>query len=86
MQQGVRTIHPMDMRDHGVESMGGHILKAEILPDALVKKFYGPAELEPCHKLACRGPQPIAGKILTATIRPVALFGTHQLDLAPRAQ
>src|SRR6266571_9355738 len=74
------------MRDHGVKAMGGHLLKTEILLNALMKKFYGPAEPVPRHNLAYRGPQIIAGKILAATIRSVALFGTHQLDLAYRAQ
>src|SRR5215475_5231630 len=74
------------MRHHGVKSMGGHILKTEILLHALMKKFYGPAEPVSRHNLACRGPQIIAGKILAATIRSVTLFGTHQLDLAYRAQ
>src|SRR6266536_5375898 len=86
MKQDVRTIHPVDMRDHGIKSMGGHILKTEILLDALMKKFYGPAEPVPHDNLPCRGPQIIAGKILAATIRSVALFGTHQLDLAYIAQ
>jgi hypothetical protein len=45
------------MREHGVKSMGGHILKTEILLNALMKKFYGPAEPVPCHNLAYRGPQ-----------------------------
>src|SRR4051812_21325286 len=74
------------MRDHRVKSMGGHILKTEILLDALMKKFYCPAEPVPRHNLAYRGPQLIAGKILAATIRSVALFGIHQRDLAHRAQ
>src|SRR5438128_10623600 len=82
MKQDVRTIHPVDMRDHGIKSMGGHILKTEMLLDALMKKFYGPAEPVPHDNLPCRGPQIIAGKILAATIRSVAQFGTHQLDLA----
>src|SRR5215468_1243512 len=74
------------MRDHRVKSMGGHILKTEILLDALMKKFYGPAEPVPRHNLAYRGPQIIAGKILAATIRSVTWCGTHQLDLASIAQ
>src|SRR5216683_6272796 len=86
VKQDVGTIHPVDMRDHGVKSMGGHILKTEILLDTFMKKFYGPAQPVPCHNLACGGPQIIAGKILAATIRSVTLLGTHQLDLAHRAQ
>jgi hypothetical protein len=74
------------MCPHGVKSMGGHILKAEILLDTFMKKFYCPAEPIPHHDLACRGPQIIAGKILAATIRSVSPFGTHQLDLAHIAQ
>src|SRR6266704_6867879 len=74
------------MRDHGVKSMGGHILKTEILLDTFMKKFHGPAQPVPHDNLACRGPQIIAGKILAATIRSVTPFGTHQLDLAHRAQ
>src|SRR5229473_6796810 len=86
VQQDVGTIHPVDMRDHGVKAMGGHILKTEILLDTFMKKFYGPAHPVPHDNLACRGPQIIAGKILAATIRSVAQFGTHQLDLAHIAQ
>src|SRR5712691_11475619 len=74
------------MRDHGIKSMGGDILKTKILLDALMKKFYCPAEPVPHDNLACRGPQIIAGKILAATLRSVAQFGTHQLDLAHVAQ
>src|SRR5438552_11613608 len=74
------------MRDHGVKAMGRHLLKAEILLHALMKKFYGPAEQVPPHNLAYRGAQIIAGKILAATIRSVALFGTHQLDRTYIAQ
>ena len=55
------------MREHGVKSMGGHILKTEMLLNALMKKFYGPAEPVPRHNLACGGPQIITGKILAAT-------------------
>jgi len=86
VQQDVRTIHPVDMRDHGVKAMGGHLLKTEMLLDTFVKQFHGPAEPVPHDNLACRGPQIIAGKILAATIRSVAQFRTHQLDLAYIAQ
>src|SRR6266540_690801 len=74
------------MRDHGVKSMGGHIFKTEILLDTLMEKFYDPAQPVPHDNLACRGPQIIAGKILAATLRSVAQFGTHQLDLPHVAQ
>src|SRR5882672_996593 len=74
------------MRDHGVKAMGGHLLKTEMLRDTFMKEFHGPAEPVPHDNLACRGPQIIAGKILAATIRSVAQFGTHQLDLAHIAQ
>src|SRR2546428_11510213 len=74
------------MRDHGVKSMGGHILKTEMLLDTFMKKFYCPAQPIPGDNLACRGPQIIAGKIFAATIRSVAQFGTHQFDLAYVAQ
>ena len=74
------------MRDHGVKSMGGHILKTEMLLDTFMKKFYCPAQPVPHNNLACRGPQIIAGKIFAATIRSVAQFGTHQLDLPHVAQ
>src|SRR5438093_2739790 len=74
------------MRDHSIKSMGGHLLKTEIVLDALMEKFDGPAQPVPHDNLACRGPQIIAGKILAATIRSVAQFGTHPLDLAHRAQ
>src|SRR5207244_12270837 len=74
------------MRDHGVKSMGGHILKTEMLLDTFMKKFYCPAQPVPHNNLACRGPQIIAGKIFAATLRSVAPFGTHQCDLAYVAQ
>src|SRR6266487_6990462 len=74
------------MGDHGVKSMRGHIFKTEILLDTFMEKFYGPAQPVPHDNLACRGPQIIAGKILAATIRSIASFGTHQLDLAHVAQ
>src|SRR5438552_18335588 len=74
------------MRDHGVKAMGGHLLKTEVLLDTFMKKFYGPAHPVPCDNLACGGPEIIAGKILAATIRSVAQFRTHQLDLAHIAQ
>src|SRR5712692_2535241 len=86
VQQDVGTIHPVDMGDHGVKAMGGHLLKTEILLDTFMKKFHGPAQPVSHDNLACRGPQIIAGKILAATIRSVAQFGTHQLDLAHVAQ
>src|SRR2546422_1502239 len=70
------------MRDHSIKSMGGHLLKTEIVLDALMEKFDGPAQPVPHDNLTCRGPQIIAGKILAATIRSMAPFGTHQLDLA----
>jgi hypothetical protein len=76
----------MDMGDHGVKAMGGHLLKPEMLLDTFMKQFYGPAHPVPGHNLACRGPQIIAGKILAATIRSFVPFRTHQLDLADRAQ
>src|SRR2546428_14124078 len=74
------------MRDHGVKAMSGHILKTKMLLDTFMKKFYSPAHPVPHDNLACRGPQIIAGKILAATIRSVAQFRTHQLDLAYIAQ
>src|SRR6266704_6051800 len=70
------------MSDHSIKSMGGHLLKTEIVLDALMEKFDGPAQPVPHDNLTCRGPQIIAGKILAATIRSMAPFGTHQLDLA----
>lgn len=86
MKQDVRTIHPMDMRDHGIKVMGGHLLKAQVLLDRFMKQLHGPAEPVPHDNLTCRSPQIIAGKILAATIRSIAQFGTHQLDLAHIAQ
>src|SRR6266436_3346656 len=86
MKQDVGTIHPVDMRHHGVKSMCSHLLKTEILLDTFMKKFHRPAHPVPCHNLACGGPQIIAGKILAATIRSVTPFRTHQLDLAYIAQ
>src|SRR3989454_11028399 len=74
------------MRQHCVKAMGGHLLKTEMLLDTFMKQFHGPAHPVPGHNLACGGPQIIAGKILAATIRSVAHFRTHQLDLAYIAQ
>src|SRR5712691_2885641 len=74
------------MRHHGIKAMGGHLLKTEMLLDTFMKQLHGPTHPVPGHNLACSGPQIIAGKILAATIRSVTLFGTHQLDLAHRAQ
>src|ERR687888_79007 len=59
--------------------------KVELL-DTFMKKLHSPAQPVPHDNLACRSPQIIAGKIFAATIRSVALFGTHQLDLAHVAQ
>jgi len=39
VQQDIGTIHPMDMRDHGVKSMSGDIFKTEILLDTFMEKF-----------------------------------------------
>src|SRR4029453_7765928 len=66
------------MRDHSIKSMGGHILKTEMLLDALMKKFDGPAEPVPHDNLTCRGPQIIAGKRLAAPIRARSPFRTTQ--------
>src|SRR5499433_4487371 len=84
--QNVGTIHPVDMRQHGIKAMGGHLLKPEMLLDTFMKQFHRPTHPVPGHNLACGGPQIIAGKILAATIRSVTLFGTHQLDLTYIAQ
>src|SRR4029434_3935421 len=86
VQQNVGTIHPVDMRHHGLKAMMGDILKAQVLLDRFMKNLHGPTHPVPGHNLACGGPQIIAGKVLAATIRSVTLFGTHQLDLAHRAQ
>ena len=75
MQQKVGTIHPVDMRHHGIKAMGGHLLKTEMLLDTFMKQFHRPTHSIPGHNLACGGPQIIAGKILAATIRSVTLFG-----------
>src|SRR5882672_1419021 len=48
VQQDVGTIHPVDMGDHGVKAMGGHLLKTEMLLDTFMKKFYSPAHPIPC--------------------------------------
>src|SRR5262249_50823730 len=74
------------MGDHGVKAMGGHIFTTEMLLDTFMKKLHGPAQPVPHDNLACRSPQIIAGKILAAPLRSVTQFGTHQLDLADRAQ
>src|SRR5207253_2137450 len=66
--------------------MGGHLLKTEMLLDTFMKQFHSPPHPVPGDNLACGGPQIIAGKILAATIRSMTPFGTHQLDLAHRAQ
>src|SRR5919199_3757838 len=86
VQQNVGTIHPVDMRPHGLKAMGGHLLKPEMLLDTFMKQFHRPTHPVSGHNLACGGPQIIAGKVLAATIRSVTLFGTHQLDLAHMAQ
>src|SRR5919205_1363539 len=86
VQQNVGTIHPVDMRHHGLKAMGGDILKAQVLLDCFMKKLHGPTHSIPGHNLACGGPQIIAGKILAATMRSVTLFGAHQRDLAHMAQ
>src|SRR5919205_812293 len=86
VQQNVGTIHPVDMRHHGVKAMRRHVLKTKMLLDTFMKQFHRPTHPIPGDNLACGGPQIIAGKVLAATIRSVASFGTHQLDFAHRAQ
>src|SRR5262252_4896443 len=86
MQQDVGTVHPVDMRHHGVKAMRSYLLKTEMLLDTFMKQFHRPAHPVPGHNLACGSPQIIAGKILAATIRSVAQFRTHQLDLTYIAQ
>src|ERR687885_245369 len=66
--------------------MGGYLLKPEMLLDTFMQQCYRPPHPVPGHNLACGGPQIIAGKVLAATIRSMTPFGTHQLDLAHRAQ
>src|SRR5260370_41609283 len=72
VQQDVCTIHPVDMRDHGVKAMGGHLLKTEMLLDTFMKEFHGPAEPVPHDNLACRGPQ-----IITADLHLDNFFVSH---------
>ena len=86
VKQDVSTIHPVDMRHHGVKVMRRHVLKTKILLDTFMKQFHSPPHPIPGDNLACGGPQIIAGKVLAATIRSVPPFRTHQLDLAHRAQ
>ena len=86
VQQDVGTRHPVARGEHGVQSMDGDIVKTEMLLDTFRKKFHGPAQPVSHDHLACRGPQIIAGTRRAATIRSVAPFGTHQLDLAHGAQ
>src|SRR5712691_538638 len=86
VKQDVSTIHPVDMRHHGVKAMCRHVLKTKILLDTFMKQFHSPPHPIPGDNLACGGPQIIAGKVLAATIRSVTPFRTHQLDLAHRAQ
>src|SRR5207302_9373525 len=74
------------MRQQGIKAMDGHLLKPKMLLDTFMKQFHRPTHPVPGDNLACGGPQIIAGKVLTATIRSVTLFGTHQLDLAHMAQ
>ena len=50
-----------------------------------LKQLHAPPQTIPGDNLAWRGPQIIAGKIRAATIRSVAQFRTHQLNLAPIA-
>src|SRR5216683_239854 len=86
VKQDVSTIHPVDMRHHGVKAMRRHVLKTKILLDTFMKQFHSPPHPIPGDNLACGGPQIIAGKVLAATIRSVPPFRTHRLDLAHRAQ
>src|SRR2546428_10637220 len=86
MKQDVRTIYPVDMREHGSTSLGGHLRKTEMLLAALMKQFDGPAAPVPHDHLPCRGPPILAGKRLAATIRAVAPCGPHPRDLASVAQ
>jgi site-specific DNA recombinase len=50
-----------------------------------LKQLHAPPHPVPGDNLACGSPQIIAGKIRAATIRSVAQFRTHQLNLAPIA-
>src|SRR5439155_1361412 len=65
MKQDVRTIHPVDMRDHGSTSLGGHPLKTEMLLDALMKQL---DVIVTSHKI--RLVRPRRGFILHRTIPP----------------
>jgi hypothetical protein len=38
VQQDVGTIHPVDMRHHGLEAVSGHFLKPEMLLDTFMKR------------------------------------------------
>src|SRR5919204_2929392 len=86
VKQDVCTIHPVDMRHHGVKAMRRHVLKTKMLFDTFMKQFHIPPHPIPGDNLACSSPQIIAGKVLAATIRSVTPFRTHQLDLAHIAQ
>jgi hypothetical protein len=47
VQQDVGTIHPVDMRHHGIEAVSGHFLKPEMLLDTFMKKFHLPDIMPP---------------------------------------
>src|SRR5215470_10158013 len=74
------------MGHHGIKRMRRHILPPKMLFDAFMPKLHCPPQAVSHDNLAWGGPEIIAGKILAATIRSVAPFGTHQLDLAHMAQ
>src|SRR5262245_27282653 len=86
VKQDISTIHPVDMRHHGVKAMRRHVLKTKMLLDTFMEQLHGPPHPIPGDNLACGSPQIIAGKVLAATIRSVTSFGTHQLDFTHRAQ
>ena len=86
MKQDVRTIDPVDMRYHRIKAMRRHVLKPDMLLDALMQKLHAPPQAVSRDNLTWGGPEIIAGKILAATIRSVAPFRTHQLDLAHMVQ
>ena len=81
MQQYVRAVYPVNMRDHRFEMPCRHILKAHIHLGDFVKDLYGPTDSIPHDDLPSLHLQVIAGQVFSAAIRPFLDFRTNQLNL-----
>jgi hypothetical protein len=82
LKQQIGTIHPVDMRYHGVKSTRGNLLKTQVLLDIFMKKLYCPAQTIPEHDLTCCRFDIITGEILAATVRLfTACWATYALRL-----